>query len=119
MASVGTWFRTMLHQEPIIMWSCIIGAIGARAQALTLPVYCLEFKEADAPNVATTDSACPAACAGIALPVVVPPIRESFSKPRQVQPPDVKKVSLLIFCSGGLLVHSAPANDTTCCGMCR
>ncbi len=30
MSGAGAWFRTMLHQEPIIMWSCIIGGIGAR-----------------------------------------------------------------------------------------
>lgn len=40
MSGAGTWFRTMLHQEPIIMWSCIIGGIGKHANGIIKHMLC-------------------------------------------------------------------------------
>ena len=53
------WFRTLMHQEPIVMISCIIGGIG------------------------------------LAMPLVVPPIREAmgYGAPTPKAPPPVRKVS--------------------------
>lgn len=28
MSSFAGWFRTAMHQEPVIVWSCIIGGTG-------------------------------------------------------------------------------------------
>ncbi|PSC70194.1 hypothetical protein C2E20_6346 isoform A [Micractinium conductrix] len=53
-----SWFRTMMHQEPIIMWSFIIGGMG------------------------------------LAMPIVVPPIREAMgygNQPTPKAPPPVSK----------------------------
>ena len=89
------------------MWSCIIGAIGDPVQdvhsgmGVGLWGMCCAWCD-------HTATKCPAACAGVALPVVVPPIRESLSKPTPVQPPDVKKVGRWVLHTAGLPPHSAP-----------
>ncbi|KAL4526140.1 hypothetical protein Ndes2437B_g07398 [Nannochloris sp. 'desiccata'] len=51
-------FRTMVHREPIIMWSFIIGGIG------------------------------------LALPIVVPPVRESlgYGQPTPKNPPPIRQL---------------------------
>jgi hypothetical protein len=51
------WFRTMMHREPVICWSFIIGGIG------------------------------------LALPLVVPPIREQlgYNTPAPKTPPAVRQ----------------------------
>ena len=79
------------------MWSCIIGSIG---DSLILITTCQGAAWGTAPLWVTRGHAdtavhrwAPSAGAGIVLPVVVPPIRESFVKVTPVQPPDVKKVT--------------------------
>ena len=58
MSGVGAWFRMMMHREPIIMWSFIIGGVG------------------------------------LALPVVVPPVREAlgYGRPLPKNPPPISSV---------------------------
>ncbi|EFN55746.1 hypothetical protein CHLNCDRAFT_134085 [Chlorella variabilis] len=53
-----SWLRTMMHQEPIIVWSFIIGGVG------------------------------------LALPLVVPPIREAmgYGAPTPKSPPPVRQL---------------------------
>ena len=86
--SSASWFRTMLHQEPIIMWSCMIGAVGKsyslEGRRRPLRVSWLLQAPSTSLKVLLT--------VGIAIPVVVPPIRESFSKRATVNPPPVRKV---------------------------
>ena len=52
-----SWFYMAMQREPVVMWSCFIGALG------------------------------------VAIPVVVPPIRESFSGTKPVPPPNPHAVA--------------------------
>ncbi|KAK9812516.1 hypothetical protein WJX73_005439 [Symbiochloris irregularis] len=36
--SAAAWFRTAMHQEPIVMWSCIIGGIGLVSPLVVPPI---------------------------------------------------------------------------------
>ncbi|KAL0044282.1 hypothetical protein WJX82_009118 [Trebouxia sp. C0006] len=56
MSGFAKFMRTALHQEPIIIWSCMISTVG------------------------------------IALPLIVPPIREALYKSTPKSPPPVKQM---------------------------
>lgn len=84
MSAITGFMRTALHQEPIIMWSCMISAVG---QPDTLK-HTLLLKRISLGSFFFRT-------AGLALPLVVPPIRESFSKADVKSPPPVKQVRSL------------------------
>ena len=67
------------------MWSCMIGAVGEFHPALNVKTP-LEVTVGPAYDTQAPLNA------GIIIPVVVPPIRESFSKRATINPPPVRKV---------------------------
>ena len=93
MAAIAGFMRTALHQEPIIVWSCMISTVGK----LELYKHALLLKCSLHKNLHT---------AGLALPLVVPPIRESFAKADVKSPPPVKQVKTLhCLLTFGTLLH--------------
>lgn len=107
MAAVANFFRTALHQEPVIMWSCMIGAVGTATNCSDLA--------RNSERVPHVNKAGPS-FAGLALPLVVPPIRESFSKSTPRTPPNVKQVneSSLLLAGACTLQDCLTVFDSNC-----
>lgn len=78
-------FRTAVHREPIIMWSFIIGGIGEWPDSYRESTSFLIFKQYLIILSCTV---------GLALPVVVPPVREAlgYNRPSPIQPPPVREL---------------------------
>ena len=84
--------RNLVHREPIIMWSFFIGGVGEwtvcnpswlPSSRCSLPVLLAPILK----PLLTQH-------AGLALPLVVPPIRESlgYGKPTPMNPPPVRQL---------------------------
>ena len=85
--SLLTSFKTAVHREPIIMWSFMIGGVGRSTFTKGYRPLCiitLLFTNHSTYNYSV----------GLALPLVVPPIREAlgYGQPTPVNPPPVRQL---------------------------
>ena len=86
--AVSSWFFTLMQREPIIMWSFFLGGTGMLMLACFVPLQWLPYYLPLSVCVFNILSS-----AGIALPLIVPPITNIWagSAPRPpVSPLDVR-----------------------------
>ena len=95
---MSSWFLIAMQREPIVMWSCAIGIVGAHKWhpcrlAVCLGKYTL-LRYMCTPCAPLPRPLCTPASLdvcewslGCALPIVVPPVREAFSGGAAVLPP--------------------------------